>query len=256
MKDIPVALQVYTVRDELAKDYGKTLEEVRRMGYENIEIGGFGAFNTQEWKEIVKKLGFGEIVSTAFDIELQEQSLSHLLEFLTGVGIKRLIVPYLAEERRTEEGFKKIAETLNKFGRKCSEQGVSLHYHNHSFEFEKYGGKTGHEILFENTDPRYVWFEFDTYWIELAGENPADYIRKHRDRIEILHLKDMLPDESKAFAEVGEGRIDFKEVFKAACEADIKWLIVEQDRCRRPTLESAKLSLANIKRIKAETGMG
>jgi sugar phosphate isomerase/epimerase len=256
MKDIPVALQVYTVRDELAKDYGKTLENVRGIGYENIEIGGFGAFNTNEWNKIVRRLEFGEIVSTGFEIDMYEQSLNPIMEFCLGAGIKRLVVPYLREERRSsEEGYKRVADTLNQIGLKCSEKGISLHYHNHSFEFQKYGDMTGHEILLENTDPRYVWFEFDTYWLQHGGQNPADYIRKYANRLEILHLKDMLNDENKSYAEIGEGIIDFKEVFKAASDANIKWLIVEQDICSRPSIECAKLSLENIKKLKAEIGM-
>ena len=254
MKIIPVALTLYTVRDELNRDFGETLRKIKDIGYDFIEIGGFGPYDTGEWKKVLNGLGM-KIVSNHIEIEMLEQSLNHIAEFNLEIGNKNLVVPYLREERRDADGFKKAAESMNNIGLRCKGLGMRLYYHNHSFEFAKYNGKTGHQILIENTDPRYVSFQFDTYWLQYGGENPAEYTKKYADRVGYMHLKDMLDDGKKSFAEVGEGILDFVSIFKAAAESDVEWFAVEQDICRRPSLESAKMSLENIRKLKIDTGI-
>ena len=255
MRNIPVALQVYTIRDVASEDYAGTLEKVAKMGYKGLEIGGFGPYNSGEWNSLLESLNL-EIISNHIPIETLEESFNHIAEFNLSIGNKHIICPYLREERRTDaDDYKRVAEGLNKIGLKCKEKGMHLSYHNHGFEFINYNGKTGMDILFEDTDPELVKFELDTYWVTYGGEEVSQYMKKYAGRCEVLHLKDMANDEKKSFSEVGEGRLDFHTIMKTAVEIGVQNFVVEQDICKRPPLESVEISLKNIKKIKADIGM-
>ncbi|MCC2684252.1 MAG: sugar phosphate isomerase/epimerase, partial [Paenibacillaceae bacterium] len=104
-------------------------------------------------------------------------------------------------------------------------------YYNHNWEFERFDGKYVIELLMEETDPEWVKFEPDVYWIKRGGEDPAEFLRKLAGRCPLVHIKDMEPGEEQFFAEIGEGIIDFHQVADRAKEAGAEWLVVEQDRC-------------------------
>jgi sugar phosphate isomerase/epimerase len=143
-----------------------------------------------------------------------------------------------------------FAREASEVARRLAQGGIGFVYHNHSFELEKFGDKTGLRILYDESDPEAFTSEIDTYWIQHGGENPAEYIRKYANRCPLVHLKDMLADEQKTFAEVGGGILDWPAIFKASEAAGAKWYIVEQDRCQRPPLESVKISFENLKKMK------
>ena len=127
---------------------------------------------------------------------------------------------------------------------------MDLAYHHHHFEFIKFDGQTGLDLLFQNTSPRHVKAELDTFWIKYGGEDPAGYIRHLGPRGTHLHLKDMTPN--RQFAEVGTGTLDFPAILSAASEAGVKWGIVEQDSTYgRPPLECLRTSLENLRRLGA-----
>lgn len=253
MRNIPVAAQTYTLRDELSKDYEGTIEKVVQIGFNAIEIGGFGPYTTEEWNTLLNRLNLS-IVSNHIQIEMLEESFNHIVEFNHAIGNHRLVCPYLREERRQDaEDYKRTAESLNNIGRKCKNKGFELFYHNHAFEFQKFDGQYGLDILFNYTDPQLVKFELDTCWIRYGGEDPAQYIEKYAGRCQIIHLKDLTADKKLTFTEVGEGIIDFDSIFRASVKAGVEWFIIEQDVCRRPSLESVRISLENIKRIKEKS---
>ena len=110
-------------------------------------------------------------------------------------------------------------------------------------------GQYALDMLYAATDPKTVKAELDTYWIKKGGADPAPYIRKHKGRVRQIHLKDMDPTDG-SFTEVGAGLIDLPAVFQAAQEAGAQWMIYEQDRCKRPPLESAKITIENLRKAK------
>lgn len=165
----------------------------------------------------------------------------------------------------SEEGFHKAAETFNKYGKILKENGLKLYYHNHHFEFEKFNGKTGYDILIDETDPEYVGFEIDVHWVQRGGKNPVDYIKKLNGRCDMVHLKDyriVMPDiEPSAqellhkeqciqFAEIGEGTLDMPAIIRASLESGAKYLPIEQDSCYgKDPFDCIKLSVSNIKKM-------
>lgn len=249
MKDLSIGIIEWTVRDELAKDFSGTYKKIAEIGYSYVEQGGFGPYSIKEWNELLEKCNL-KVVCNHFGVEMLEQNLSHLAEYGKALGYNYMGYPCLRNSSMgSEEGYKNEAAAMNLLGRRCKEKGFTLIYHNHDFEFAKYNGKCGMDILFENTDPDLVKFEIDVYWVTFAGEDPVKHIKKFKNRCDIIHLKDMANDNKRSFTEVGEGIIDFKAILNTALETGVRYFIVEQDICTRPCLESVKISYDNIKKI-------
>lgn len=162
----------------------------------------------------------------------------------------------------SEEGHYKAAEVFNHYGKLLAENGLKFYYHNHHFEFEKFNGKTGFEILVDNTDPKYVGFQLDVHWLQRAGENPVKWIKKLSGRTDLVHLKDFriyFPDGEPTpeifhkeqciqFAEIGEGNLDMKEIIDVSIENGAIYLPIEQDQTYGlDPFECLKTSVRNIK---------
>lgn len=250
MAKIPVALQLFTVRDDCDADFKGTLKQVAQMGYQGVEFAGnTGGMSADELKKFIDDLGIKAFASHT-PIEQIAQDVQPAIDFALEVGSRWIVCPYLGDEwRKNAEGYKKVAEVLEKAGARCADYGLGMCYHNHSFEFTQFDGKYGFDILYENSNPNLVKAELDTYWVKHGGEEPQEYIRKYSGRVPLVHLKDMAGDEEKSFAEIGEGILDFEAIFAAAEEAGTECYIVEQDVCKGPALESAKLSIQNLKKM-------
>lgn len=249
MAKIPVALQLYTVRDDADADFKGTLTKVAEMGYQGVEFAGnFGGMSAKGLKSFLDDLGLQAAGSHTM-IEQIMNDLQRAIDFSLEIGNKHLVCPYLGDNwRENAEGYKNVARILNEAGKKCKEAGLQMCYHNHSFEFTKFDGEYGFDILYANSDPELVQLELDTFWVKHGGEVPQEYIRKYSGRVPLIHLKDMAVDEQN-FAEVGTGILDLQAIFAAADEAGTKWYIVEQDVCPGPALESAKISIENLKKM-------
>ena len=161
------------------------------------------------------------------------------------VGIGGLPADY-----RNEEGFARFAREASEAARPLIEAGLTFNYHNHSFELEKFQGRPALEILFSESDPEVFSAEIDTYWIQHGGGNPAAWLRRLKDRMQVVHLKDMaMSGSQQLFAEVGEGNLEWPEILQACREANIEWYIVEQDTCQGDPFASLGLSLNNLRQM-------
>jgi sugar phosphate isomerase/epimerase len=249
MANLPVGIQLYTVRDKLEEDYVGTIQKVAEIGYEGVELAGHGPLSVGELKNLLGDLGLKPVASHE-PIDLLEDSLSSVIDFSKELGLRFVVCPWMPEERRKDaEGWKATAHTLEVAGKELLEQGLILCYHNHSFEFEKFDGKSGFDIFYEAANPELVKAELDVYWIQHGGDDPVETIRRFAGRCPLIHVKDMADDADRSFIEVGEGIIDMPAVFQAAALAGAEWMLVEQDRCSGDSLESAQTSLENLKRL-------
>lgn len=246
---VPVALQLYTVRDQTAKDFVGTVRKVAKMGYGGIELAGTGDLSAAQMADLLADTGL-QVAGSHVQIELFRDSLDEVIRYYAAIGARFVGIPYLQNEWRSIEGYRNVAKLMNSAGKALKDAGISLYYHNHDFEFSDLGGgMRGMDILWNETDPAVVAFELDCYWAVHAGYDPSKIIADHAGRYPLIHLKDMVgTGDERTFAEVGEGTIDWEPVFKASEAQGAAWYIVEQDRCARPTLESAQLSIANLKR--------
>ena len=226
-----IALQLYTVRDEVGKDYAGTLKKVKEIGYDHVEVSTARPPAAAELKAMLDDAGLSACSIHAPMAGL-ESDLAKWIDFAQAVGIKELICPYMPEEyRQTKEGWLKVAGLMNGIGARCREAGLGLSYHNHSFEFQKFDGRCALDLFYENTEPENVHAQIDTYWVQHGGEDPVAYIRKCAGRMPILHVKDMADDQDRSFVEIGKGILDWPAIDQAAREAGVECYCVEQDRC-------------------------
>ncbi len=244
MAATPVAVQLYTLRDETAKDFVGTLNSVAGLGYAGVEFAGYGGLSARELRGLLGDFGLS-VAGAHVGLPDLETKLQQTLEFHLELGNRYLVVPWLPEgRRRTADDWRRLAEILTEIGGRCREAGTHLAYHNHAFEFDRFEGRTGLDILMEGAPANVLLAELDVYWAQYAGEEPAACLRKLGGRCPLVHLKDMAADRS--FAEVGTGTLDFPAIFAATAQT-AEWYIVEQDQCRRPPLESVRISLENLR---------
>ena len=248
MATLPVALQLYTVRDDLAGDYAGTLRKVAEIGYPAVEFTGAPVLKAGELKAVLQDLGL-RAVGWPISLEEWEDDPSSLLRYATELGCTYVNCPWLPEHRRRDAGgFRDVARILTGAAVKAKECGLIFAYHNHAFEFERMEGRYGLEILFEAADPELVTSEFDVYWSQYGGQDPAAYIRKLGRRCTLIHMKDMLADADRSFAEIGEGILDMDAIVAAGQEVGAAWYIVEQDRAtKRSPMAAARLSFENMR---------
>ena len=244
MDTASVALQLYTVRDETAKDFVGTLRKVATLGYKGVEFAGYGGLSAQEMKALLTEIGV-RAVSTHVALKALKQDLAKEIAYCQEIGCTFLILPWLAPEQRTVEAFRQLAPRLNAFGRQCQAAGITFGYHNHDFEFAQHDGQTFMDILLAQTDPTFVKLECDVYWAAYAGVNPSTFLQQHTGRVPLVHIKDMTPE--RTFAEVGDGTLNIASIIDVARRNGVQEFIVENDAPTLPSLESARRSLENIR---------
>ena len=249
MPPISVALQLYTVRDALSKDYVGTLKKVKEIGYDAVQLTGVFPYDAPKTRGILDELGL-QAAGCHIALEELESDVGKWIEFCQVLGTRDVVCPYLPDERRGSlDDWLKTALLLDQIGAQCREKGARLSYHNHSFEFVKFNGRYALDLLYEHTSPAHLYAEIDTYWVKHGGEEPRDFIRKYSGRIPILHVKDMASDEERSFAEVGSGILDWPAIHRAAVQAGVECYCVEQDTCKRDPLESAAMSLDYVSKL-------
>jgi sugar phosphate isomerase/epimerase len=165
------------------------------------------------------------------------------------VGLKYMVCAYLSDvERGSLDHYKKLAEHFNKAGERCKKAGIQFCYHNHDFEFKQQDGKYPYETLLANTDKNLVKMEMDLYWVTKAKQDPIKLINENPGRFPLFHVKDMDKTPAGNFTEVGNGIIDFKNIFKHADKAGLKYFFVEQDKTPGDPFASITQSYNYIKR--------
>ena len=242
-----IALQMYTVRDDAGRDFRGTLRRVAEMGYPAVEFAGYGGLGQDELRALVADLGL-KVAGTHTGLEALENDFAGVVQLHHAIGATNVTVPSISEKRfpRTEAGFTQAAKDLGAMGRRLRQEGLSLAYHNHAFEFFAAGERHGLDVLYAGADPEDLKAELDVYWAIKGGVDPAEYIHKLGPRCTLVHIKDMAAD--GAFAEVGTGKVNFDAIFAAGNAVDAQWYIVEQDSCRdRAPLEAVKISIDNLK---------
>ncbi len=248
MAKLPVALQMYTVRDDLATDYVGTLRQVAEIGYTAVEIDPPTVMTATALKAGLTDLGL-EAVAAHIGFEALVRDPSGALMAAKEMGCGYAVCPSIPEERRGDAAaYQALGQILSGAGAKAKEYGLQFAYHNHAFEFARLTGHRAYDILMDAASTDLVAAEFDVYWAQYGGVDPAAYIRRLGSRCRIIHMKDMAADTDRSFAEVGEGILDMDAIVAAGQEAGTAWYIVEQDlSTKRPPMEAARLSLHNMR---------
>ncbi|MBT2728905.1 sugar phosphate isomerase/epimerase [Bacillus sp. ISL-75] len=247
MKNIPVAVQMYTLREESEKDFAGTLKKVAELGFDGVEFAGYGGLTAKEVKSLLDELGLRAAASHV-PLEQLETKLSQVIEDMKILGSKYIVCPYLMPDRRSEQDYQALISLLNHAGEICRKEGITLCYHNHDFELECLSdGRMALEAIFDDTSIDQVKAELDIYWLTKAGEKPVEWINRYKNRTPLIHLKDMTTDEEQFFAELGTGGVDLEAVLNTGEEAGVEWWVVEQDMSRRTPFESIEISINYLK---------
>jgi len=244
-----IAAQLYTLREftKTPADIARTLKKVAAIGYKSVQLSGLGPIDPAELKKIADGEGLS-ICATHTAYEKMRDEPGKVIEEHYVYQCKYTAVGGIPNAYRNAGGFVRFAKEASRVGKRLAEAGLTFGYHNHSFELEKFGGRTGLQILYEESDPAYFKAEIDTYWIQHGGGDPAAWIEKLSGRVPLLHLKDMtMRGSEQLMAEVGEGNLNWPRILSAAKAAGVEWYIVEQDTCQRDPFESLAISLKNLK---------
>lgn len=244
-----IAAQLYTVRDftKTEADIAETIKKVRQLGYEAVQCSALGPISPAELKNIVDGEGI-TICATHTDYARMRDEPQAVIDEHQLWGCKHAAIGGIPGEYRNAEGFATFAKEASEVAARLAEGGLTFSYHNHSFELERFNGRTGLAILYEESDANYFLSELDTYWIQHGGGDPGEWIRKLKGRAQIIHFKDMaMQGSTQRFAEVGEGNLNWPAILDACVYAGVEWYIVEQDSCyERDPFESLGISLRNM----------
>ena len=246
MINFPIALQLYSVRDDMAADFEGTLKKVKELGYDGVEFAGLYGKTAAEVKALCTQIGLTPISAHVPFIDMMNDP--DLIKVYKEIGCDYVVIPYLTEEYRPgQPKFQEVIDGAKMLAEKAKENGMKLCYHNHDFEFVKVDGEYAIDILYAEVPE--LMPQFDTCWVNVGGENPAEYVRKYKGREEILHLKDFVGSKSEnmyaligideneekdtagkfELRPVGKGVQNFPEILKAAEEVGIKWVVVDHD---------------------------
>jgi len=243
MKRIPIAVQMYTLREDSEKDFAGTLKKVAQLGYEGVELAGYYGMPVKEVKALLDHLDLKAVSNHVPLVEL-ENNLAQVIENQKILDSQYVVCPYIMPDCRSEEDYQTLILLLDQIGEACRKEGITLCYHNHDFELERLAdGRQVLKAIFDDTKPANVKGEPDIYWLTKAGEKPVEWLKRYVNRTPLVHLKDMTTDEEQFFAELGTGGVDLDAVLAVGEETGVEWWIVEQDVCRRSPLESIEISL-------------
>jgi len=270
----PLGVQLYTVRTLLPKEPRETLEAIAKMGYTEVEPGRASmdklAPFLKEFKLATPSVGFDtplvtgnwNIYKGAADTMPKGYDWNAAVDQAKGWGAKFMSISYIMPaERKGLDFYKQFADQMNKAGEPVKKAGMQLCYHHHSFEFGPIEGQRPFDILEERFDKKLVFWETDIFWMTIAGQDPAAQIRKWKNRVPLVHLKDIKPgtptefNEGKvakeAFKEIGNGSINIPDVLKACADSGVKHYIVEQDQWPGSPLDSLEQSIKYLRGLKA-----
>src|SRR5215207_4509901 len=235
----PIALQLYTLRDLLARDYEGTVRKVADMGYLGVETANLFGDSPASAAKLFNELGLE--VSSAHGVLPLGDKKQEVIDTMSVLNCKRLILPWQQPELfQSLDGIKKVCDSLNEASPVAKANGFQVGYHNHWFEYEILENRIPMDIMLEHLDPD-VFLEVDVYWVQTAGQDPVQVIRWLGSRAPLLHIKDGRCQIEEPMTALGEGVVDIPGVV-AAGTASTEWLIVELDRCETDMLEAVRKS--------------
>lgn len=248
-KKIPIGVQLYSIKEDVAKDLPGTIAAVAKMGYQGVEFADYYGRSAADLRKILDQNNLKCCGSHIYVETLLGDKLKETVEFNQTLGNKFLIVRSLSDELlSTPAAIIKTAKTLSDIAAKLKDQGMRVGYHSHDADFKRIAGATRWELLFRQTSPDVVMQLDITHCID-GGGNPVAILKEFPHRAVTIHLTE---HGGKKGAVIGEGDVPWKQIFQI-CESTggTEWYIVEQEK-QRPgvsPMESVKLCLENLRKM-------
>lgn len=250
MKHFPVAVQLYSIRDDMAADFEGSLRAVKEMGYDGVEFAGLYGHSPAEVRALCEKYSLTPISAHVAYDEMMAHPQQTMADY-AAAGCRYIAIPYLTEEYRPGASrYPELVENVRMLGGAAKENGLTLLYHNHDFEFQKIDGVYALDKLYADVPADLLQTQLDTCWVNVGGEDPAAYLRRYTGRAPTVHLKDFVmpgkkpqnmyhligidddqPSEVSGFEyrPLGMGAQDMPALLQACEDAGAEWVIVEQD---------------------------
>ena len=264
---LPIAIQLFSLRNTMQCDLEGTLKALKDMGYDGVEFAGFYKKTPQELRAICDRIGLVPISMHIPFPNIRDEIDRHIADSVA-LGVKYVAISSMHREFHIGgEEHEGAYESIREISAKLRQSGIRLLYHNHSYEMCEHEGKRLHEWLFDSMTAEELQPELDTAWIELEVGEAEQYIRKFKGRCDLVHIKSYygkdgfdelvhLPNEPKPrntfdFCNFKRGRLDIPAIVRASEESGAKWLVVEQDRADEglDELESARINLEALRNI-------
>jgi sugar phosphate isomerase/epimerase len=270
---LPIGLQLYTVGDDLKRDFEGTLAAVSKIGYRTVELAGLADHAVDDWRQALARV---QLKSPSIHVPphsktgLNLDDLGTLADAAHALGIGTIVCPMFNIPERfsltplpgesgakmaarlgasmTLDDWKWNADYLNQKAAGLKSYGLRFAYHNHNVEFAPVGGSTGLAQLIQETDPTLVTFEMDAGWVVAAGADPVALLAAHPGRFSAMHVKDVKASTRPNFSfqqdpcEVGQGIIDWKTLLAKAYQANVRQFYVEQE----PPFSKSRLESVGI----------
>ncbi len=238
---LPVALQLWSVREDMRRDFATTVAEVARIGYSGVELAGYGNLDAKGAKAALDTAGL-KVAGMHVGITTLRSDPEKVIGDALMFGTRHVVVPsWPADQFVSVAAVEKIAEELNAVGSKLRASGLQLSFHNHANEFKLLEGRTVFAWMLGASEPRNLAAEVDVYWVNAGGHSPEKFIRDHGARVKLIHLKDE--------KELGGGPVNFPPIFEAVEKIGAaEWYIVEQEAYNHPPLTSVRLCFEQLKK--------
>lgn len=244
-----IGLQLYTFRNELAKDAAGTLKAIAGLGITQIESavsskGHYYGYSPKDMQQACKDLGMH---LRSGHVQINDQWQQTINEAVAS-GQEYLICSTMPTTGQTVDNYRRVADTFNKAGEDCKKANIKFGYHNHDYEFDSDKGQVLYDVLMDNTEPGLVHMELDLGWVVAAGKNPLHYFNKYPGRFPLWHLKDM--DLAKKHSvEFGKGSLNIAAMIKAKKQSGLHYFFIEQEEYASTPLQSMQANMAYLKKL-------
>ncbi len=241
-KSAPVGLELYSFRDQFAKDVPGTLTKVKQMGFRDVEVAGTYGMSTGDFRKLLDQNGL-KAIGVGASFEDLDRNVPKVLAEARALGAKYVVcfwIPH-AGDAFTIQNAEQAVDVFNTAGSLLAQNGISLCYHTHGYEFQTYKDGTFFDYLAENFDPKFVNFEMDVFWVKSPGYDPVALLQKYPKRFPLMHLKDRkpgTPDSNTGKADVesnvtlGQGDVGIAAIMKQAKKSGVKHYFIEDESSR------------------------
>ncbi len=227
MRTDQIAVQLFSVRREMAADLPATLRAVKDAGYDAVELAGLPDLPAAELAGLLEEAGLRAVAAHERIEGLRRESAA-VAARLHALGCPRVLVPAMpGEDRRTIADVRRFAAELGSLARVLGDHGLRLGHHNHDYEFAPLEGTTAWQVLLDELSPE-VELELDVYWAAVAGRDPVTEIRVAANRLHLLHVKDLAPGPEPREVPAGEGTLDIAAIIEAGRAVGVEWYVTEQ----------------------------
>ncbi len=250
MANTCIGAQLYTARDycKTAPDLAQTLAKLRKIGYQAVQVSGVGPIDVKEIAKILE--GEGMVCAATHKGMDEMKNTSAILDYHAALKCEYTAIGGFGFGGKTMAEWKAFISDYNTVSKTLSAKGLHIGYHNHSHEYAKVDGVVVMDMLVRELDPT-VWFEFDTYWVQHGGGDPAAWIERVAGRIPCVHFKDISIDHERKhkMVEVGSGNLNWPRILEACKKAGVKWYLVERDSGELDPIESLRISYDNMRKM-------